>query len=256
LPRICYFANSSHCFKNARSSLDVRANATKGSNLFEKDPFRVASSVPDHTGYVSVALQGSLDLSVSGSSEDLTFGFDANRTIGLEYWKAFPLGEGEPSLGEATGETISGYVILADVVDLKLLAMNDVCTASGQGSLKVSAGFKVSVAPNPLASVDLPLNSGKLQVKTGAMAGISASFTITGSYQVRARRTSDDTIELSFYKQQGTTLKTDLSVSAGISVKVGDTDLLKSLLGAISTDPNDDATKKLSRMAGFRKMRL
>jgi hypothetical protein len=124
----------------------IRANTTKGSNLFDKDPFRVASTVPDQTGYVSLALQGSLDLGVSGSSGDLTFGVDANRTIGLEYWKAFPLGNGGPSLGEATGATVSGFVIPADVDDLKLLALNDICTVSGHGSLKISGGFKVSLS--------------------------------------------------------------------------------------------------------------
>jgi hypothetical protein len=231
----------------------IRANTTQGSNLFETDPFGVASTVPDQTGYVSLAVKGSLDLGVSGSSGDLTFGFDANRTIELEYWKAFPFGAGKPTLGEATGKTISGYVIPADVDDLKLLGVNDVCTVSGQGSLKISGGFKVSAAPNPLASVDLPLKTGKIEVKTGVMAGISASFTITGSYQVRVRRTSKDTIELSFYKQKGTTLMTDLSASGGVSVNFGDTDLLESLLGAISTDPNDDATKKLFEDGGLSK---
>src|SRR5579864_8357315 len=93
----------------------IRANTTKGSNLFDGDPFRAPSTVPDQTGYVSLALQGSLDLGVSGSSGDLTFGVDANRTIGLEYWKAFSLDHGGPNLGEATGATIYGFVISADI---------------------------------------------------------------------------------------------------------------------------------------------
>src|SRR5271169_4436260 len=38
----------------------IRVNTTKGSNLFEKDPFKIVSSVPDQTGYVSLLLQGSL----------------------------------------------------------------------------------------------------------------------------------------------------------------------------------------------------
>jgi len=229
----------------------IRANTTEGANLFENDPFKVASVVPNNTGYVSFALQGSLDLGVSGSSGGMTFGFDANRTLGLEYWKAFPLGSAEATLAEAAGKTISGYVIPAGVDDLNLLSVNDICTASGSGGLKVSGGFNVSTAPNPLASVDLPLNAGKLEVKTGVMAGITASFTITGSYQIRARKTSADTIELSFHKQQGTTLKTDLSLSGGVALKVGDTDLLAALLGAISTNPNDATTKKLFEEGGL-----
>lgn len=229
----------------------IRANTTEGSNLFDDDPFPVVSTVPSNTGYVSLALQGSLDLSVSGASGALSFGFDASHTIALEYWKAFPLGTGEPTLGKATGATISGYVIPAQLDDLKLLGLNDVCTASGQGSLTISGGFKVSAAPNPLASVDLPLNAGKLAVQTGVMAGINAAFTITGSYQVRARRTSADTIELSFHKQRGTMLKVDLSASGGVSVTAGGKDLLESLVVAISTDPNDAATMKLFEDGGL-----
>src|SRR5258706_11348362 len=53
----------------------IRANTTKGSNLFESDPFEVLSVVPDQTGYVSLALQGALDLGVSGSSGVLTLRF-------------------------------------------------------------------------------------------------------------------------------------------------------------------------------------
>lgn len=234
----------------------IRANTTKGSNLFENDPFKVASTVPDQTGYVSLALQGSLGLGVSGSSGNLTFGFAANQTVAVEYWKAFPLGSSQLTLGEATGKTISGYVIPADIDDLRPLRINDVCTASGQGSLKVSAGFSVSIAPNPLASIDLPINAGTLAVKTGVVAGIKAAFTITGSYQIRARRISADAIELSFCKHTGTTLKVDLSASGGVSAKVGDTDLLLSLLGAISTDPNDSATKKLFEEGGLSKNEL
>lgn len=123
----------------------IRVNASKGSNLFANDPFKVAATVPNQTGYVSLILQGSLGLGVSGSSGDLTFGFNENHTVALEYWKAFPLGSAEPTLGRATGETISGYVIPAEVEDLNLLGMNDVATASGEGSLKISGGFNVSV---------------------------------------------------------------------------------------------------------------
>jgi hypothetical protein len=229
----------------------LRANTTKDSSLFDDDPFVVPSTVPAKTGYVSLALQGSLSLGVSGTIGDLTFGFDPNASIALEYWKAFPLGKGEPTLGGATGKMISGFVIPADVDDLNLLALNDVSTVSGQGTLTVSAAFNVSAIPNPLASVALPLNAGKIDVKAGAMAGITGSFSIRGSYQVRVRRTSYDVVELSICKARGTTLSVDLSASAGVVAKWGDTDLLKSLLAAISTNPNDDATKKLFADGGL-----
>jgi hypothetical protein len=52
----------------------------------------------------------------------------------------------------------------------------------------------VTASPNPLASVDLPLGSGTVAVKAGLAAGLSASFTNSGSYQMRARRKDADTI--------------------------------------------------------------
>ena len=63
----------------------IRANTTKGANLFDDEPFGIAFTVPDQTGYVSLELQGALDLGVSGSSGELTFGIDASGGIALGY---------------------------------------------------------------------------------------------------------------------------------------------------------------------------
>jgi len=250
---IQFQANAQHSFQlgNAKPEIDVtptvqatiRVNATPGTNLFDGDPFHAPAKVPDHAGYVSVGFQGSLDLGVSGSDGDLTFGFDESSTVNLEYLKAFPLGAGEPTLGNALGQTLSSYVIPADLSDLDALSINDIATVSGQGNLKVSGGVRVTASPNPLASVDLPLGAGTVAVKAGATAGLSASFTISGSYQVRVRRKDTDTIELSFLRESGTALKAEFSADAGITAKLGDTDLVAAVLGAISTDPAGD--KKL-----------
>jgi hypothetical protein len=221
----------------------IRVNASVGTNLFDDDPFHTPATVPDKTGYVSASFQGGLDLGVSGSDGDLTFGFDQNSTVTVEYWKAFLLGPNGPTLGAALGQTISSFVIPADISDLAALGVNDVATVSGTGSLKISGAVKFNASPNPLASAALPLNSGTIAVQAGVTAGCSADFTISGSYQIRVRRKDADTIELSVFKEKGTALKADLSVSGGVTAGVGDTDFIPSLLGAISTDPVGD--KKL-----------
>jgi hypothetical protein len=192
---------------------------------------------------VSVGFEGSLDFGVSGSDGGLTFGFDKSATVTLEYLKAFPLVLGEPTLGSALGQTLSGYVIPADLSDFNKLGVNDIAAVSGEGSLKVSGGVQVTASPNPLASVDLPLGVGAIAVQPGAVAGLSASFTISGSYQVRVRRMDADTIELSFCKGRGTEWAADLSASAGVTAKLGSTDLIAAFLKAISKDPGSD--KKL-----------
>jgi len=218
----------------------IRVNASSGTNLFSGDSFQLPAKVPAGTGYVSVGFEGSLDLGVSGSDGDLTFGFDRTSGIKLEYLKAFPLGKGEPTLGAALGDTMSSYVIPADLSDVELLGVNDIATVSGKGSLTICGGVKVTAFPNPLASVDLPLGTGTIAVKAGPVAGLTASFTISGSYQVRVRRIDGDTFELSVSRETGTTFKSDFSASAGITASLDGTDLIAAVLDGISTDPVKD----------------
>jgi hypothetical protein len=218
----------------------IRANADPGSNLFSDDPFRAPSTVPPQTGYVGVDFTGNLSLGVSGGAGELTFGFTSNSSVTLACYKAFPLGTGEPTLLDGLTRTISAFVIPADLSDLKGLGLHDVACVAGTGSLKMSSDIAVTAAPNPLASVDLPLGAGNLSVKTGVTAGFAADVTITGSWQMRVERTQPHTITLSYAQQRGTTLTADWSASAGVTAKLGNTDLTATVLGAISTDPLKD----------------
>lgn len=218
----------------------IHVNASPGSNLFEDDSFRVLTTVPPQTGYVGLVFTGGLNLGVNGSEQALSFGFTQNTTVTLACHKAFPLGRGEPTLLQALADTMSSFVIPGSVGDLGTLGLHDVACAAGTGSLKISTGVSVTAAPNPLASVDLPLGAGNLSVKTGATAGFTADVTITGSWQVRVERAQPQTILLSFAQQRGTTLTADWSASAGVTAKLGNTDLTAAILGAVSTDPVKD----------------
>ena len=128
---------------------------------------------------------------------------------------------------------LSGFVIPAKVADLRLLGLNDVCSVSGQGSLTISGGVSIAVPVNPLASVNLPVGMGTLAVKDGVMAGLSASLTLKGSYQIRLEKLTGGAMRLSYLKDRGTSFETDLTASAGVTVDLGKTDLLAKLLGGI-----------------------
>jgi hypothetical protein len=223
------------------SQQTLSANAKAGSNLFDSDPFKVAATVPANTGYVSLSFQGALDLGVSGSDGDLTFGFDANQSATLQFLKAFDLGT-KPTLGEAAADTLAGFVIPADIDDLKKLQTNDIAVVSGQGSLKISGGIAAKFSPNPLASAGIE-GIGTVTVQESASAGLKASFTLTGSWQTRARCTAPNTIELSFLRDAGKSLVVDLSAQAGVTVMRGDDDLLSELIASISRDPLADKSK-------------
>jgi hypothetical protein len=222
----------------------LRANTSAGANLFEGEAFPLAAVVPGATGLVGLAMTGALDAGVSGSAGNLTFGLNAGGNMQVEFLKAFLTGPDEPTLGEATGQMLSGYLIPASVDDLKRMRVHDICTVCGTGSLKVSGGFEVATPVNPLATVTLPLNAGTLQVKNGVMAGVSASFTLSGSYQIRARRLANGAIELSYLRERGTRLQADFNAAAALTASFNGADLLGALVGAISTNPSDPALLK------------
>lgn len=218
----------------------LRVNTTSGSNLFDDDPFRAAASVPPKTGYLGVSITGSVALEGSVPGGDLTFGVAKSNSITFEYIKAFPIGAAAPTLGHATGQTLSHFVIPADVADLKRMSAGDVSAVSGDGSLRLSASLKVATPVNPLASVSLPLNVGAIKVQHGAMAGVSCEFTLSGSYEIRVRSLPGGAVELSYLRKSQSALKTVLSASAGVAVNFGDSDVLTKLLGAIGTDSIDE----------------
>ena len=99
--------------------------------------------------------------------------------------------------------------------------------------MQISGSVNVAVPVNPLASVNLPLGVGTISVKDGAMAGLSASLTLSGSYQIRVQKLSGGIVRLSYLRDRGSAFTTDLAASAGVSVKRKSTDLLAKLLGTI-----------------------
>jgi hypothetical protein len=191
--------------------------------------------------HAGLEMTGSFDAGAAGSAGDLKFCLDAASSVDIGFDKAFPV-TAAPTLGGAVGRMLSGFVIPASVADLGLLAAGDVATVSGQGSLKVTGGFTIATPVNPLASVKLPLNAGTIDVKDGLMAGVSASVTLSGGYQIRATGLAGGAVGLRFQKKKGAALRVDFTASASASVKLGGTDLLGGLLGAIG---KSDADPKL-----------
>jgi hypothetical protein len=236
------------------SKVTLSLNAKAGSDLFDDDSFHVSANVPDGTGYAGLAFTGGLDPGVSGSMGDLSFGIDRETDITFQYLKAFPLTANQPTIGDATSAMLSGFVIPATVADLDLLGVNDVCSVSGAGTLTISGSWNVSVPVNPLASVNLVPGIGSLTVKGGAMAGVSETFTLSGSYQIRVEKFAGGIVRLSYLKEAGTTFETKIIASAGTSAKVGKTDYLSKLLGAIekgTVDPNLIASLKSDDASAF-----
>src|ERR1035441_369250 len=231
----------------APKPIQFQATLGNGFQLGTSEPVitltpKVQAVLRADASHAGLEVTGSFCVGAAGSAGDLTFCLDVTSSVTIGFDKAFSGVAAEPTLGGAVGRMLSGFVIPASVADLGLLKAGDVATVSGKGSLKVTGGFNIAAPVNPLASVKLPLNAGSIDVKDGLMAGVSASVTLSGGYQIRASGLAGGAVGLRFQKQKGAALRADFTASASASVKFGGTDLLGGLLGAIG---KSDADPKL-----------
>lgn len=216
------------------SKITLCLNTKAGEDLFSDEPFTVSCKIPEKTAFVSLALDGSVEVDTSvPASQDLTLGFKTQTAVTSEYFRSFASGDGEPTVGAALAETASHFVIPLSTSDLLLLQPNDVAAVSGSGSLCISADFKISLITNPLASINLPIKGETIAVTDGVVADVRASIQLDGSYQVRARKLDQNTVELLFIPEKSTTFELDTSLSAGVTAELSGADLISKLLGAI-----------------------
>ncbi|HME07486.1 MAG TPA: hypothetical protein VKG25_10560, partial [Bryobacteraceae bacterium] len=85
----------------------VNVNATPGSNLFAVDLFGSPITINNGEGWLSLALNGSVNLGLSGSAGDLTFGLTAGASIGAEYFRRFAVDPTQPTVAQALGNVLS-----------------------------------------------------------------------------------------------------------------------------------------------------
>ena len=219
----------------------ISVNANPGTALFDDDAFAPSYAVPTNIAYTGLQLEGNFDVGVAGSVSDFSFGFDQSSGVTLQFFKAFPIGNGEPTLGRAMSDTLACYTIPATVSDFDSLEVNDIATIAGEGSLQISGSVEVSASPNPLASAELPLSLGEFKLQAGAAADVGVGFTLSCSYQVRIRRLDSEAVELTITRNKDLAFELKASGSAGFTAELQDQELISALMGSISKDPSPSA---------------
>ena len=219
----------------------ISVNASPGTTLFDHDAFAPAYDVPASTAYAGLQFEGTFDLGVAGSMSDFSFSFDQSSDLTLQFFKAFRLGDGEPTLGRAVSDTLAHYTIPVSVADFDSLEVNDVAAIAGKGSLHISGSVEVSASPNPLASAELPLGLGEFKLQVGAAADVAVGLTLSCSYQVRVRRVNPETVELTITRNKDLAYELKASGSGGFTAEIQNQELISALMGSISKDPSTDA---------------
>ena len=207
--------------------------------LFPADDLRDAVSVPSGTAYVSLMLAPRVRVGVQGARGPLAFGFAAGTTIAVRHFQPFDLAGTDPSLATAIGETLRQAVVPADLDDLAALPVGAHVSLQGEAEVRFRAGVELASVINPLATPGLPI-VGSARISAGASAAVDAEIRASGGFEIRAAMVAPGRIRLSYYKRAGSEIAIDATAAVGVSAQVGDSDAIKRLLGAISSDPEAD----------------
>ncbi len=225
----------------ARETQAVNVNAKTGAKLFGDDnPFGDGITVDAGTAYLSLALNGIIDPGLSADDSGITFGFNPASGMGIEFFKRFPLSMSKPTVAEALGQVIATAVLPAELSDLDRMKPGEIAVVTGNGHFKVSGDMKVSAVPNPLASPKLPLANQPVSVQAGPSIDLGGAFTISGEYRIVARKISDGSVQLGYYRKHGEEWSVSATVEAGLGASFGDTELLEKLITAVSPKPDEE----------------
>lgn len=207
--------------------------------LFPADDLRDAVSVPGGTAYVSLMLAPRVRVGLQGARGPLAFGFAAGTTVAVRHFQPFDLAGTDPSLASAIGETLTHAVVPADLDDLAALPVGAHVSLAGEAEVRFSAGVELASVTNPLATPGLPI-VGSARISAGASAGLDAEIRASGGFEIRAAMVAPGRVRLSYYRRAGSEITIDAAAAVGVSAHIGDSDAIKRLIGAISSDPEAD----------------
>lgn len=223
--------------------------APKGekTKLFDSDLYGDPIEIPDGGAYLSLGITASVGAAVTGTPKSLSFGVDAGREITLTHYHNFRAAG--ITFGQALEQMLRGYVIPFDLKDLDAMAEGSVATVEGNGTLNFSGSASLLSTANPLFDASLPGGVGKIVLAAGASINVGASYRLTGLYQIRIQKVSPAAYRLGFYRSRSSEFGISVTAKAGITMKVGNSELIESLLKAVS--PNPEVDRKELESAGL-----
>jgi hypothetical protein len=226
------------------TTLDVQPGASASIGLLTADNasdfFSSLQWTPDPAlpDVVSFGLKGTLSVAPQATPGNFSFGLTTAATVTLtSFCAAAPT---EP-FANTLQRAIVALTIPHDLGDLSSLPANSVCQIEGLSSLKFSASVTYNFLNDPLATVSIP-NLPAIAVNAKAGATLEAAATHTSDHTVTVAKLPSGLVHLGVSLKRTDDFETSLTVSAGVTAKVGGQDALEFLLDKIS--PNSTAELK------------
>ena len=138
-----------------------------------------------------------------------------------------------PTLKHCLETLLSAYTLPSKLDDIIAMPSGAVFTFDTLGSLGFTAALDLLAAVNPTASPGFSAGSGPLKVTAGPSVTVSGGFTLSGEFQVRLWKRDDHTLELGYFKKQGSSFTVDFDAAAAVGAKVGGYDILATVYGLL-----------------------
>jgi hypothetical protein len=220
----------------ASAALGVHA---AGDTILSGSDLQAPVAVPNGTTYVSLALEALLRAGLAGTAGHLGFGFKAGTALRYAYFHPVDTVGHGGSVGDAVTSMLSAAVFPADAADLRRIPVGAYVSVAGEGELSFSAQATLSSATNLLATPGLPL-VGSVALTHGASVTVNAAWGISGDVELRLSRPAEAAARLAFYRRRGRSLTVSARAKTGLSATVKGSDLIATLMRAISPDPEAD----------------
>lgn len=225
---------------NLAGSLRVFVPATDPDTLPEPDAYGDRIAVGIDQRYLSACFTFSVEAASGVKAGDAGFAFDSGTTITITNYRLFETRPSPPSLLSALLSTVSTFQIPLGQDDLRALVPGQIVIASGKGSMKFSGNVNLLSVVNPLATVGLLVAAPVLNVTAGESVQVGASFELDCEYQIRCRRLDLNRVLLGYYRKRSAAFNVSATAQAGLTAGIGTTDLLSSILAAISKTPETE----------------
>jgi hypothetical protein len=220
------------------ASVAIGVHPSGGTMLAGSD-LQAPITVPNGTTYTSLTLEALLKAGLAGSKDHIGFGFEAGTALRYAYFHPFDVVGNSLTLRDAVKKMVSAAVFPADVDDLNRLSDGTHVSLAGEGELSFSGEAVLSSTTNLLATPGLPL-IGTVSLTQGASVTVNATWTVSGEFELRVSKLSASQARLAFYRRRGRSLSVSAKAQAGVTVNIRDSDLIATLMRAISSDPEAD----------------
>jgi Clostripain family len=220
------------------ASVAIGVHPSGGAMLAGSD-LQAPVTVPNGTIYTSLTVEALLKAGLAGTQGHIGFGFEAGTALRYAYFHPFDVVGSSLTLRDAVKTMVSAAVFPADVEDLTRLAEGSHVSLAGEGELSFSGEAVLSSTANLLATPGLPL-IGTVSLTQGASVAVKATWTVSGEFELRVSKLSASQARLAFYRRRGRSLSVSAKAQAGVTVNIRDSDLIATLMRAISSDPEAD----------------